>query len=104
MSANVHKRLTIHVQHAKVGLHHDGGVLYLQVVESKGKEPGKLAKSWVFKYRSGKRIREMGLGSLKVIVLKDARERAAYWRKVRAREGCILAKGPRAPSSRKRRR
>jgi integrase len=52
----------------------------LQVTESKG---GGLSKSWVFKYRSGKRIREMGLGSLKVIGLKEAREQAARWRKVR---------------------
>jgi integrase len=83
VSLELNRLSPAHVQHAKVGLHHDGGGLYLQVVESKGKEPGKLAKSWVFKYRSGKRIREMGLGSLKVIGLKDAREKAAYWRKVR---------------------
>jgi integrase len=78
------------VQHAKLGVHPDGGGLYLQVTESKtkGKEPGtrKYSKSWIFRYRSSGREREMGLGSLKTIGLKDAREGAEQCRKL-LREG-----------------
>jgi integrase len=79
-----------HVQHAKPGVHSDGGGLYLQVTESKrqGKEPGtaKYSKSWIFRYRCACREREMGLGSLKTISLKEAREAAEQCRKL-LREG-----------------
>jgi hypothetical protein len=71
-------------------VHPDGGGLYLQVTESKtkGKEPGtgKYSKSWIFRYRWAGREREMGLGSLKTIGLKDAREDAEQCRKL-LREG-----------------
>src|SRR6516165_9529793 len=77
-----------HVQHAKPGVHPDGGGLYLQVTESKTKEPGtgKFSKSWIFRYRCAGREREMGLGSLKTISLKEAREAAEQCRKM-LREG-----------------
>jgi hypothetical protein len=76
------------VQHAKPGVHPDGGGLYLQVTESKTKEPGtgKFSKSWIFRYRCAGREREMGLGSLKTISLKEAREAAEQCRKM-LREG-----------------
>jgi integrase len=70
-------------------VHPDGGGLYLQVAESKtrGKEPGaKYSKSWIFRYRCARREREMGLGSLKTISLKEAREAAEQCRKL-LREG-----------------
>src|ERR1051325_269904 len=61
------------------GLHPDGGDLYLQVT------PNENGRSWIFKYRSpvtGK-PREMGLGPLKNIPLRLARQRAKdAWDKV----------------------
>jgi len=72
---------TAKVRHAKVGLHADGGGLYLQVTKSKdGKQ---LNRSWLFIFRSprtGKR-REMGLGSLDDIGLGEARDAAVNARK-----------------------
>jgi integrase len=64
------------VRHANVGMHADGGGLYLQVTASKNAK--QLNKSWLFVFRSpltGKR-REMGLGSLDIIGLGEARDAA----------------------------
>jgi integrase len=70
------------VKHANVGMHADGGGLYLQVTQSRdGKQ---LNKSWLFMFRSpttGKR-REMGLGSLDVLGLSEARDAAESTRKL----------------------
>ena len=60
------------------GLHADGGGLFLQVTGA--------SKSWIFRYRHAGRRRDMGLGSLQVVSLADARARA---RDARA----LLAKG-----------
>ncbi|HMA71783.1 MAG TPA: integrase arm-type DNA-binding domain-containing protein [Xanthobacteraceae bacterium] len=68
------------MKHAKVGMHADGGGLYLQVTA--GKEKGQLNKSWLFRYKLARRERQMGLGSFNTIGLKDAREEAERWRKV----------------------
>lgn len=54
----------------KPGRHGDGGGLYL-VVDKSG------AKRWVFLYRRGGCLREMGLGGLKSVPLARARELAA---------------------------
>src|SRR6267378_2398124 len=51
------------------GYYADGGGLVLQVSESG-------SKSWIFRYMIGGRAREMGLGSVRVFSLADARERA----------------------------
>jgi hypothetical protein len=70
------------VKHAKVGMHADGGGLYLQVTKSRdGKQ---LNKSWLFIFRSprtGKR-REMGLGSLEFLGLAEARDAMIVARKL----------------------
>jgi integrase len=58
------------------GYYSDGGGLYLQI--SRFGTP-----SWVFRYRVGGRLREMGLGSLDTIGLADARERARKAREQR---------------------
>lgn len=55
---------------SKAGRHGDGGGLYL-VVDKSG------AKRWVFLYRRGGILREMGLGGLKAVTLARAREVAA---------------------------
>jgi integrase len=52
----------------KPGYYPDGGRLYLAVKASG-------AKSWIFRYRFGGREREMGLGSVSVFTLAEARER-----------------------------
>lgn len=59
------------------GLYPDGGGLYLQVT-------GKGAKSWVLRYTLRGRAREMGLGSLQLFGLQQARERAQAARRLRA--------------------
>lgn len=52
------------------GLHADGGGLYLQVTSSS-------SRSWIFRYRLGGRLHDMGLGSVRDIPLQEARQKAA---------------------------
>jgi integrase len=69
-----------------VGLHADGGGLYLQVTTAKVKtpnEPPRLLRSWIFRFWDGQRYRKMGLGSLATVSLAQARERAAEARRLR---------------------
>jgi integrase len=54
----------------KVGLHADGGGLYLQITAAH-------ARSWIFRYSRNRRTRDMGLGSLNAVPLALARELAA---------------------------
>jgi integrase len=54
----------------------DGGGLYLQVGPTGN-------KSWVFRYRDGPKLREMGLGPTHTLSLADARIAAAICRKQR---------------------
>src|SRR5712692_8858601 len=58
------------------GYYGDGGGLLLQVSRFG-------TASWVFRYRVGGRLREMGLGSLDTIGLADARDRARKAREQR---------------------
>src|SRR5579863_3620094 len=58
------------------GYYADGGGLYMQV--SKGK-----TKSWIYRYTVAGRTRDMGLGSLAVVTLPEARAAAAECRKLR---------------------
>ncbi len=53
----------------------DGGGLYLQVTPSG-------AKSWIFRYTLNGRAREMGLGSVRVVTLAEARHKAQQERKL----------------------
>src|SRR5882757_6154353 len=57
------------------GRYGDGGGLYLQI-GSTG------TKSWIFRYRVGKREREMGLGAYPATTLARAREKAAACRQL----------------------
>jgi integrase len=59
----------------KPGYYCDGGGLYLQV-SAYG------TASWVFRFKSGGRLREMGLGSIATFSLKEARERARACRQL----------------------
>jgi integrase len=58
------------------GYYGDGGGLFLQVSRYG-------SKSWVFRFKTGGRLREMGLGSLDTYGLAEARERARECRKLR---------------------
>ncbi|MGH6680699.1 MAG: tyrosine-type recombinase/integrase [Bradyrhizobium sp.] len=57
------------------GLHADGGGLYLHVTKTG-------AKSWIFRWRCDGRLRDMGLGPLRVVSLAEARDRALGCRKL----------------------
>ena len=60
-----------------MGMHADGGGLYLQVTKTVSGQPN---KSWLFRYSVGGRERQMGLGPLSEIKLAAARERATECR------------------------
>src|SRR5271155_1780677 len=61
---------------SKPGMLADGNGLYLRT----GPQG---AKSWVFRYRQGGRLRDMGLGPLHTVSLAEARQEALLWRKAR---------------------
>src|SRR5437016_162991 len=67
----------------QVGMHADGGGLYLQVTPAANGTP---RKSWLFRYAINGRERQMGLGPLHDVSLLEARVRAADARGLR-REG-----------------
>lgn len=73
------KRLTaVRVEkEKKPGLYSDGLGLYLQV-----RAGG--AKSWIFRYRTNGKLRDMGLGSVNAVSLAQTREKAAACRSMRA--------------------
>ena len=54
----------------KIGLHHDGAGLYLQI------RPGD-ARSWIYRFRLNGRTRDMGLGALADVSIVKAREKAS---------------------------
>lgn len=60
----------------KPGFYADGDGLYLQVTDSG-------SRSWVFRFKTGGRTRDMGLGSLNTIALAEARGIAAECRRQR---------------------
>src|SRR5262252_7163668 len=51
------------------GFYGDGGGLYLQVTSP-------VARSWIFRFQRNGRQRMMGLGSLDIVTLAEAREKA----------------------------
>jgi integrase len=60
------------------GMHCDGGNLYLQI--SEGAERNR-RQSWIFRYvLKGHKARDMGLGSVNDVTLKEAREKAREYR------------------------
>src|SRR5437879_13636310 len=62
----------------------DGAGLYLRVAPSG-------AKSWVYRFTTGGRMTDMGLGPLHTIGLKEARDRARQQRLVRLDGGNPIA-------------
>jgi integrase len=62
------------------GMHSDGGNLFMQV---RTDDDGNVrARSWIFRYQRGERVRDMGLGSVATITLVEARELAREQRKL----------------------
>jgi hypothetical protein len=64
-------------RHKKPGLYNDGGGLYLQITSAN-------ARSWIFRYWVAERrhCRDMGLGSLHVVSLQEARDLAGAQRRL----------------------
>ena len=75
MGRSAHKLTARKVETAQAGRHGDGGGLYL-VVSIAG------ARKWVFRFTFGGRVTEMGIGSLSVVSLAEARDRAHEARKL----------------------
>jgi integrase len=77
MARTVGKLTALKLTHAvERGYYGDGGGLYLQVSATG-------AKSWVFRFKEGGRLREMGLGPLHTIGLAEARQRGQECRRAR---------------------
>ena len=68
----------------KAGYHCDGAGLYLQVSASG-------SKSWIFRYRMGDKVREMGLGGLNALTLAEARVKAKKQRESLANDADPIA-------------
>jgi hypothetical protein len=79
MSRTLNQLNFARIKNAKVGKHADGGNLYLQVKKGTGSQ---LNKSWLFRFELDGRERSMGLGSVNVVSLADAREKAAECRRL----------------------
>lgn len=78
MAVGMEKMLSARkVATAGPGYYADGGGLYLQVTESG-------ARSWILRYQLNGRRREMGLGSVSLFGLAEARERALAGRRLLA--------------------
>jgi integrase len=58
------------------GLYADGNGLYVKVTEAG-------TKSWIFRYRTGKRQHDVGLGGWPLVSLADAREKALAMQRLR---------------------
>ena len=80
MSQTINRLSQFEINNAAVGMHADGGGLYLQVTKTAA---GQLNKSWLFRYFVAGRERQMGLGSLTEVKLADARQVAAECRQRR---------------------
>jgi integrase len=80
MARPIHLLSPARVRSNKLGMHADGGGLYL--VTSAGTN-GAVNKSWIFRYADDGRERQMGLGSARDITLAEAREKALEARKLR---------------------
>ncbi len=79
MARAIQRLSTTKVRTAKAGMWCDGGGLYLQCTAG---TDGRLRKSWLFRYATKGRERQMGLGSLDTVSLAEAREGAANCRRL----------------------
>jgi hypothetical protein len=91
MGKHTRNRLaSLMVKTAQIGMHCDGGGLYLHVKKGEGRH---LTRSWIFRYATGRKTtsasgkirnveRQMGLGSVDTVSLSAARERARECRQL----------------------
>ena len=78
MTRQTSKLSTLLVQRmSQPGRYADGGGLYLQVSQVSGK----VTKSWLFRFMQKGKAREMGLGSVTLVTLAEARAKALEHRK-----------------------
>ena len=76
MSRPIHKLSARRVStETKPGLYSDGGGLYLQVSKSG-------AKSWIYRFMMNRKVRDMGLGSLRDFTLAEVRDKARECRQL----------------------
>src|SRR5262249_27452512 len=90
MARRVNRLTEKTIKAAKVGLHPDGGGLYLQVTQGSDKTR---RHSWLFRFATADaeraanpslgKERRMGLGAYPQVTLADARQRAAEARRLR---------------------
>jgi len=74
----LHRLAQADLRRTDPGLYADGGNLYLQVTVN-GES---VSRSWIFRFAIGGKRREMGLGPVHTVTLKDARAKAAELRKL----------------------
>ena len=74
----LHKLTQADLRRTTPGLYADGGNLYLQVTVN----GERVSRSWIFRFAIGGKRREMGLGPVHTVTLKDARAKAAELRKL----------------------
>jgi integrase len=85
MARGINRLSGADLRRTKPGLYGDGNNLFLQVSVSKANRK-QINRSWSFRYANAAgRIIEMGLGSLNVIGLKEAREQAREYCALRLR-------------------
>lgn len=77
--AILHRLTQTDLKRRKPGMYGDGGGLWLQITTGAA---GHANRSWLFRFAISGRRREMGLGPVHTIGLKDARAKAAELRKV----------------------
>jgi integrase len=84
MSRGINRLSGADLRRSKPGLYGDGNNLFLQVSVSKTNNK-QINRSWIFRYTTTGRAIDMGLGSLNVIGLKQAREQAREYCTLRLR-------------------
>jgi integrase len=84
MSLGINRLSGADLRRSKPGLYGDGNNLFLQVSVSKTNSK-QINRSWIFRYTTSGRAIDMGLGSLNVIGLKEAREQAREYCALRLR-------------------
>jgi integrase len=84
MSRGINRLSGADLRRSQPGLYGDGNNLFLQVSVSKTNSK-QINRSWVFRYTTSGRAIDMGLGSLNVLGLKEAREQAREYCALRLR-------------------
>jgi integrase len=84
MGRGIYRLSGADLRRSEPGLYGDGNNLFLQVSVSKTNSK-QINRSWIFRYTTSGRAVDMGLGSLNVLGLKEAREQAREYCALRLR-------------------